>query len=233
MVVCDRNLDAARETQNIIEGEGGTAHALRVDVLDDHALKATVEKAIEILGGLDVLYNNVGISKPGPSEHVTAADWRRVSDANILALHVASQAALPTLRAQKSGVVLSTSTIAGLRHVGHPHLVYGVTKAAVLHFSRLMAVEYAPDGIRFNTIVPGLIETPRIAVVLGKAYANSFGATEEDEVKAKRGRQVPLGFQGDAWDIANAAVFLASDKARYITGIELVVDGGITLTMNQ
>lgn len=232
LVVCDQNIESARETQKIITDEGGKAHALQVDVGDENQLTDVITKAMEILEGIDILYNNVGASIPGPSESLSAADWRRVSDVNVLSLHIASQTVLPHMRSQKKGVVLTTSTIAALRHMGHPHLIYGVTKAAVLHFSRMMAVEYAPDGIRFNCIVPGLIDTPRIRVTLTKSYKAVHGCTEEEMIE-KRNKQVPLGFMGDAWDVANAAVFLASDKARYITGTELIIDGGVTLTLKQ
>ena len=111
-----------------------------------------------------------------------------------------------------------------MRYVGYPHLAYSVTKAAVAHFTRMIALQYAARGIRANTIVPGLIDTPRIA----QTVAKMFSSEGLDEARAARDRQVPTGRMGSAWDIANAAAFLVSDAAAYVTGTELVVDGGLT-----
>ena len=176
-------------------------------------------------GGIDILYFNVGIGKAGPSIETSAADWRRIADANLTALHVAATTVLPGMRARRRGVILATSSIAGLRDVGYPHLAYGATKAALIQYLRLLAVENARHGIRANTIVPGLIDTPRIEQTVANAYVGDLA-----RMKALRASQCPLGRMGTAFDVAEAALFLASDRAAYVTGTELLVDGGLAAT---
>ncbi len=225
VAVADVTPSAAEETADLIAQEGGNAIAVAADAADEAAIQALIDRSIAKFGRIDVLHNNVGIGKAGDPEATTVEDWRRIADANIAALHISALAALPHMKAQRSGVILTTSTIAALRHIGYSHMPYGVTKAAAVQFSRLMAVEYAGFGIRANTIVVGVMDTPRVRVTLTGAYGG-----DEEAMLARRNRQPPLGTMGDAWDVANAAVFLASDKARYITGTELVVDGGLTAT---
>lgn len=224
VLVCDRSLAAATETTDIIREEGGAAHALEVDAVDPKSVQAAIDAAIREFGSLDVIHNNVGIGKAGASANTSPEEWRGIADANLLALHISAQAAIPEMKKQGGGVILTTSSITSKRFIGLPHLAYSVTKAAANHFSRCIAVEYARDGIRSNALVAGLIDTPRIRVTLQKTYG-----LDEEAMVARRNEQVPLGFMGDAWDIANAAVFLASDKARYITGTELMIDGGLSV----
>lgn len=225
VVVADRDLASAKETAAMC----GSASAVAVDVLDDAALAAAVADAAKAHGRLDILHCNVGLGKAGPSGGTTGEEWRRFADANLTSLHVASQAALGPMEAAGGGVLLVTSSIAGIRDVGYPHLAYGATKAAAIHFTRLFAVEHAAKNIRANTIVAGLIDTPRIETTLAKSY----GDRDLDEMKAARASQVPLGRMGASQDIAEAALFLASDRARYITGTELIVDGGLSNTVRQ
>lgn len=227
VAVADLNLPSAQETVDIIRSEGGTAEAFPVDVLDDISIAALVSGVTGRLGAIDVLHNNVAISKSGHSRDTSAVDWRRIQDANVTSLHVATQAVLPGMMARRRGVILTTSSIAAHRHLGYSSLAYAATKAAAIAFTRMLAIEYAAYGIRANSIVAGLIDTPRIGVVLRGAYA---GCTLE-EMKERRNKVVPLGRMGTAWDIAEAAVFLASDRAKYITGTELVVDGGLSATV--
>lgn len=224
VAVCDVNLLAAQETVDIIRADGGEALALEVDATDADSVGAALQATADAFGAVHVVHNNVGIGKAGDPAQTSAEDWQRIANANLLALHVTTQAALPFLKLQ-GGTFLTTSTIGSLRHIGVPHLAYGATKAAANHFSRLVAVEYASLGIRSNVLVVGLVDTPRIQTTMKAAYG---GNTEE--MTARRSRQVPLGFMGDAWDVAHAAVFLASDKARFISGAELVIDGALTAT---
>ena len=228
VLVTDVSSKAAAETAAIITGEGNTAISRVMDATDPASVEAGMQHCLETFGRIDVLHNNVGIGKSGPSQNTTVDDWRRIADANLLALHIACQAAVPHMIARGSGVVLATSSIASLRYIGSPHLAYGVTKAGANHFMRLMAAEHAASGIRFNSIVVGLVDTPRIRHTM----MGSYGGNEEEMIR-KRNAQVPMGFMGDAWDVANAAVFLASDRARYITGTELILDGGLSTTMRS
>ncbi|MCJ2087685.1 SDR family oxidoreductase [Methylobacterium sp. E-005] len=225
VVAADRDLSAAQETRDLILREGGSAEAVCVDVSDDDGLAACLKAAGAARGGIDILYFNVGIGKAGPSTETSAAEWRRISDANLTALHLAATTVLPDMRARRRGVILATASIAGLRDVGYPHLAYGATKAALIQYLRLLAVENAPYGIRANTIVPGLIDTPRIEKTVAGAYAGGL-----DRMKALRASQCPLGRMGTAFDVAEAALFLASDRAAYVTGTELLIDGGLAAT---
>lgn len=229
VVAADRNLAAAEETVALIRDEGGQGEARSVDVLDDTSVTELVGAVEAGHGRLDILHCNVGLGKSGPSDRTSPAEWRRISDANLTSLHVAAQAALPMMRAQGRGVITVTSSIASIRHTGFPHLAYSATKAGANQFARALAVELAPDGIRVNAIIAGLIDTPRIGITL----AQSYGDRTEAQMREARARQCPLGRMGSAWDIAEAAVFLASDRAGYITGTELVVDGGLSASVRQ
>ena len=142
----------------------------------------------------------------------------------VYSLLLACQQVLPAMVERGRGSIIAISSIAGMRYLGYPHLAYGVTKAAVTHFTRMVAQQYAGQGVRANTVVPGLIDTPRIATTVAKMFSD----TSLDEARAARARQVPMGRMGTAWDVAHACAFLASDAAAYVTGTELVVDGGIT-----
>ncbi|MCJ2126968.1 SDR family NAD(P)-dependent oxidoreductase [Methylobacterium sp. J-077] len=225
VVAVDREPSAAQETRELIRQDGGSAEAVAVDVSDDDGLVACLAAVGAAHGGIDVLYFNVGIGKAGPSTETSAVDWRRISDANLTALHLAATTVIPGMRARRRGVILATSSIAGMRDVGYPHLAYGATKAALIQYLRLLAVENAPYGIRANTIVPGLIDTPRIEKTVAGSYAGSL-----ERMKAVRASQCPLGRMGTAFDVAEAALFLASDRASYVTGTELLVDGGLAAT---
>ncbi|WP_185982584.1 SDR family NAD(P)-dependent oxidoreductase [Aureimonas mangrovi] len=229
VVVADRDLQSANETLRLIREAGGTGDAVECDVMSDASIESVVEDVVRTRGSIDILYCNVGLGKAGPSMETTAAEWRRFADANLTSLHVACLAALPSMRDRGRGVILATSSIAGIRDVGFPHLAYGATKAAAVHFMRLLATENARYGIRANTIVAGLVDTPRIE----KTLASSYGTRSLEEMKQARALQVPLGRMADAFDVASAAVFLASDKASYVTGTELVVDGGLSNTVNR
>ena len=224
VVVVDIDAAAATSTVDVIRSEGGAAIACSADVSNMESMRVVMETALAHFGGIHVVHDNIGIGKSGASALTTADDWRRILDANVLSLHVAMQCALPEMQRAGGGVILTTSSVASLRDVGVPHLAYGVSKAASNHFCRMAAVEYAALGIRVNAIVVGLMDTPRIRRTMMGAYDG------EQEMIERRNAQVPLGFMGDAWDVANAAVFLASDRARYITGIELVVDGAFSST---
>lgn len=226
VMVGDQDLAAAQATVTAIRQQGGQAQACAVNVTDEASVQEAVDQTLRHFGALQVLHNNVGIGKSGDSARTSAADWQRISDANLLALHLASQAVIPAMRQAGGGVILCTSSIASQRYVGIPHLAYGVTKAAANHFCKMMAVEYAPDNIRVNALVVGLVDTPRIRNTMMGTYGQ-----DEAAMVQRRNAQIPLGRMGDAWDVANAAVFLASDRARFITGAELVIDGGMGATV--
>jgi NAD(P)-dependent dehydrogenase (short-subunit alcohol dehydrogenase family) len=224
VIAADREIAAAEvAAAEIVEAVGGAVEPAAVDVLDETALAARVAEVEARHGRIDVLHCNVGLGKAGPGAETSAVEFRRFAEANLVSVHVAAQAALPGMRARRSGVVLATSTVAALRHPGYQHLAYGATKAALNHYMAMLAVEVAPDGVRANAVVAGLIDTPRIARTLAGAYG--------EDMRARRAAQVPLGRMGDPFDVADAALFLASDRAAYVTGQTLTVDGGLTATV--
>jgi len=227
VVVADINVDSAEETAALVRGAGASAVAYEVDVTVDKSIADLIGNIHREFGVIDVLHNNVGLAKSGDPGLTSAKEWRWIQDGNVTALHIAAQLVLPQMKQRRKGVILTTSSIAAQRHLGYSSLAYATTKAAALHFTKTLAIEYASYGIRANTIIAGLIDTPRIQINLKGAYT---GCTIE-EMRTRRHRVVPLGRMGDAWDVAEAAVFLASDRARYITGTELVVDGGLSATV--
>ena len=190
----------------------------------DADIQRMFDAARSRFGAIDVLHHNVGIGKTGGVMETGAEDFDRIQNVNVRSLLLASQQVLPDMIERRRGSIIAISSVAGQRYIGYPHLAYSVTKAAVIQFVRMLAQQYAGQGIRANTVVPGLIDTPRIATTVAKM----FSADDLDAAKAARDRQVPMGRMGTAWEVAHACGFLASDAASYVTGTELVVDGGIT-----
>jgi len=224
VAIGDNDFSSAKKTVDQIEASGGEALALEMDVTNDNSIRSGIKEATHSIGEIDILHNNVGMGKSGPPEETSADEWRRIQDANVTALHVSAQAVLPSMIDRGEGVMLVTGSIAGLGHVGYPHLAYSVTKAAAMHFVRMMAVEYGQHGIRSNAVIAGLIDTPRIQNTVKAAY-EAKGITNWKEA---RGRVVPMRRMGKSEEVADAAVFLCSDRASYVNGACLIVDGGLS-----
>ncbi|MHA1152835.1 MAG: SDR family NAD(P)-dependent oxidoreductase, partial [Alphaproteobacteria bacterium] len=220
----DINLAAAEETAAIIAGEGGRAEAHQADVTDRAQVDALVARAVALWGGGDVLHNNVGIVEAGGPVETEEAGWDRVMAVNLKSMYLTCRAALPVMAAAGKGAIVNIGSIAGIRWLGVPYISYATSKAAILGFTRAIALQYASQGVRANVILPGLMDTPMIVEPLKGAYAGG----DVEKMRALRDAQCPMGHMGDAWDVAKAALFLASDEARYITAAELVVDGGLT-----
>ncbi|WP_420348935.1 SDR family NAD(P)-dependent oxidoreductase [Pelagibius sp.] len=220
----DINAAAAEETAEIIRGEGGDAEALQADVSQATDVAATVAQCLERYGRIDVLDNNVGILAVGGPVETSEADWDRVIDVNLKSMFLTCKHVLPVMERQGGGAIVNIASIAGIRDTGVPYVSYSASKGAVIPFTRSVALQYAKKGIRANAVLPGLMNTPMIVEPLKDAYAEG----DVDEMVRKRDAQCPTGKMGDAWDVAYAALFLASDEAKYITGTELIVDGGIT-----
>ncbi|GAA2849389.1 glucose 1-dehydrogenase [Pseudonocardia halophobica] len=226
VVVCaDRDADAAAHTAAMIAGEGHTAEAVRLDVTAQPEVRALVERIVSHHGRLDVLHNNVGFAAPGGVVDVDLDRWDAVMDANLRGALLTMRHAIPVMVAGGGGSVVNISSTAGLRYTGVPYAAYYASKAALSHLTRTTAVEFAARGVRINSIAPGMMRTPMVE--RGTTVARYGGDT--DAMWADRNRKVPMGRQGTPWDVADAAVFLAGDRSRYVTGIELVVDGGVTL----
>ncbi|WP_299391185.1 SDR family NAD(P)-dependent oxidoreductase [Pelagibius sp.] len=220
----DINLAAAEETVGIIRGEGGSAEAAQADVSRASDVAAMVARCLEVYGRIDVLENNVGILAVGGPVETSEADWDRVIDVNLKSMFLTCKHVLPVMERQGSGVIVNIASIAGIRDTGVPYVSYSASKGAVIPFTRSVALQYARKGIRANAVLPGLMNTPMIVEPLKDAYAQG----DVGEMIRKRDAQCPTGKMGDAWDVAHAALFLASDEAKYVTGTELIVDGGIT-----
>jgi len=232
-VVCaDINRDAAEETAGIIRNEGGEAFALKTDVTKAEQVADLVAHALGRYGRIDVLDNNVGIAEVGSVVDLPEDVWERVFRVNLTGAFLAMKHVVPVMQRQfeetgAGGSIINISSIASIRHTGVPYASYSATKAALNQLTRTTAVQFAPQKIRVNAILPGLMKTPMVEHSAGLAEA--YGHGDVEAMWAARAAQVPMGHMGEAWDVAHAALFLASDEARYVTGIELVVDGGITL----
>jgi NAD(P)-dependent dehydrogenase (short-subunit alcohol dehydrogenase family) len=213
----------AEDAAHQVELAGGSALAVQADVADPDAMQAAVDAALRRYGRIDILQANAGIGKVGGPEDISLDDWNRIQQVNVTSLLIATRLLAPLMRQQGGGAIVTVSSIAGIRYTGYPHLAYSVSKAAVIHFARMAAQQYAADGIRVNTVIPGLIDTPRVA----QNVARMFDPNDLQAALAARDKQVPMGRMGTPWEVAKAVAFLASDDASYITGTELVVDGGL------
>ena len=217
-VLCvDREKDKAEVTREMIAAEGGEAAVFPCDVTASGDCRAMVDEAVRRWGRLDILDNNVGIGGRATVVEVEEADWDHMMRVNVTSMMLTSKHAIPAMTRGGGGAIVNISSISALRPRGLTP--YTVSKGAVIALTRAMAIDHAGQGIRVNCIAPGPVYTPMV-------YAGGM----TPELRDQRRRASPLGIEGTGWDIANAAVFLASDEARYITGVVLPVDGGVTLT---
>jgi len=223
VLAVDRDLASAEQTVAMVAEAGGDCIAFEADVTREATLAAAIAFARERWGRVDILHNNVGVSIGGgdqPLTDLTEATFDRISAINLRGTMMACKHVLPVMREQRSGVIINISSIAAW--VEYPLVVYKATKAAMIAFTQQVAVQNAAHGIRANVILPGLMDTPMAVDTRVRASGKSRA-----QVVAERDAQVPLrGGMGNAWDVANAALFLASDEARFITGVALPVDGG-------
>jgi len=222
----DRNGAAAEETVKIITEEGGKAAAFTADVSRASEVEAMVAACLKAYGRIDVLDNNVGIAEVGSVVEVAEAEWDRVFAVNLKSAYLSMKHVIPVMIKQGGGSIINISSIASIRHVGISYVSYNASKAAMNQMTRSTAVEFASRHVRVNAILPGLMKTPMVEHSAG--LAASYAKGDVEEMWKKRDAQVPMGHMGDAFDVANAALFLASDESRYVTGITLVVDGGLT-----
>ena len=228
-VLCvDIDEAAAQETVEIIRGEGGIAEACQADASSNADVERVIATCVERYGGIDVLDNNVGIVEFGGVVDLPEEKWDRIFDINVKSFYLTMKHAIPVMAQAGGGSIVNISSITGIRYMGVPFVGYYTTKAAVNHLTRTTAAQYAPQNIRVNAILPGLMKTPMVEAAFD-GLGSSYEAADVDAMWETRDAQVPMGHMGDAWDIARAAVFLACDESRYITGVALPVDGGITL----
>jgi NAD(P)-dependent dehydrogenase (short-subunit alcohol dehydrogenase family) len=221
----DKDADAMTETVARVGNDGEIATHV-CDVLDDKQVAAMTETCRKKFGGnIDILINNVGGSAAGGAAEMSEEAFDRQIDYNLKSVFLSCRHVIPVMVEQGGGAIVNTSSSSGIRFTGSPQIGYATSKAAVIQFSRVTAVQYASKGIRVNTVVPGQMHTPMVEARLAKQRA---GGDIEDLLKSRVAR-IPLGFMGDGRDTANAVLFLASDEARFVTGTEIVVDGGMTV----
>ncbi|KAF1046863.1 SDR family NAD(P)-dependent oxidoreductase [Xylophilus sp.] len=222
----DRDLTRLKETAERVRAAGGELHSAQCDVTSGAAVAAAVQACVERFGRIDVLVNNVGGSAKGGPEEMSEEVWDAQIDHNLTSVFLLCKHALPHLvRNENGAAIVNISSTSGLRWTGAAQVAYAATKAAVIQFSRVLAVQYAPQRVRVNTVVPGQLHTPMVEVRLAGQRAGG----DVDALLAQRQARIPLPFMGDGRDTAHAALFLASDEARFVTGTEIVVDGGMSV----
>lgn len=224
VLAVDIDRAAAEETCQIIREEGGTAEVFEADVTQARQVNGMVRACLERFGRVDVLQNNVGIASIGGPVELPEEEWDRVHDVNLKSFFLTCKEVLPQMERQGSGSIVNISSIASIRWTGVPYLSYYTSKAAINQLTQAVAMEYAAKGVRCNAVLPGLMDTPMIRVGLPAFYAEG----DVGRMIELREAQCPMGKMGDAWDVAHASLFLASDEARYVTGHCLVVDGGLS-----
>jgi NAD(P)-dependent dehydrogenase (short-subunit alcohol dehydrogenase family) len=220
----DRDPAAIAETVARVEAAGGTIETHQCDVTDAASVAAMIAACMERWGRIDVLVNNVGGSAAGGPVEMSEDVWDAQLDLNLKSVFLTCKYVLPIMEAQGGGAVVNIASTSGLRFTGAAQVAYAATKAGVIQFTKVVAVQYAPKGVRLNCVVPGQLHTPMVEARLAKQRAGG----DVDALLKQRLSRIPLGFMGDGRDTANAALFLASDEARFITGTEIVVDGGMT-----
>lgn len=216
VLAVDRELDAALLTKKEIEDEGGSCEVFVGDVTSLADNEAMASRAMQLWGKVNILHNNVGIEGAGTVLEVDEDFWDRVMAVNVKSMFLTAKAVLPHLIASGPSSIINVSSISAIRPRGLTP--YSTSKGAVLALTRAMAVDHAKDLVRVNAILPGPVYTPLV-------YAG--GMTEE--LREKRRNASPMKLEGNAWDVAYAALFFASDEARWVTGVEMPVDGGVTI----
>jgi NAD(P)-dependent dehydrogenase (short-subunit alcohol dehydrogenase family) len=227
VLAVDKELARAEET--VAMARGGECVAFEADVCSEKALVTMVDAAQQRWGRLDILHYNVGVSIAGgdaPIDSITEDAFDRIAAINLRGAMMACKHALPVMRAQRSGVIITISSVAAWEQ--YPNVAYKATKAAMIALTQQIAIQNADYGIRANVILPGLMDTPMAVDTRARASGK-----RRAEVAAGRDARVPLRHKmGTAWDVANAALFLASDEANFITGVALPVDGGALVNIN-
>ncbi|GIX49530.1 MAG: dehydrogenase [Candidatus Tectimicrobiota bacterium] len=219
VVLVDHVAARAEETQAMIREEGGESLVCVADVTREAEARRVVATTVAHYGRLDILHNNVGFGLPGSVLEVSEADWDRIMAVNLKGILFCSKYAIPEMIRGGGGAIINVASVAGMR--GHGLVAYAAAKGGVIALTRTMAVQHGKDNIRVNCIAPGPVYTPLVAA----------GMTPEQ--REARRLSVPLEREGTAWDVAWAAVYLASDEARWVTGVVLPVDGGLTATTRQ
>ncbi|SEL29368.1 hypothetical protein SAMN05444413_107197 [Roseivivax marinus] len=221
----DLKADTMDETLHRVREAGCEVEPHLCDVTDRASVEAMVDACRAHFGGVDILVNNVGGSAKGGPVDMDEETWDRQLDFNLKSVYLTCRSVLPHMAEAGAGAIVNTSSTSGMRWTGAAQAAYASSKAAIIQFSRVTAVEFAPKGVRVNTVVPGQLHTPMVETRLAGQRMDG----DVDALLASRVRRIPLGWMGDGRDTANAALFLASDEARFVTGTEIVVDGGMSV----
>ncbi len=221
---CDLDIDAARQTAEVVAAEGGRIAVRQCDVTRADEVAGLVQACMQAHGRIDILVNNVGRSEPGDPVSMAQETWNEQLQVNLTSAFLCCKHVIPLMTRAGGGSIINISSIAGLRYAGKPQVGYAAAKAALMQMTATTAVIHAREGVRLNCVVPGLMFTPLV-----QRLAQKYAQGDYEGFVAHRHGQVPMGRMGDAWDVAHAVVFLASDESRYITGQQIVVDGGITM----
>jgi NAD(P)-dependent dehydrogenase (short-subunit alcohol dehydrogenase family) len=223
-VMCvDSRIESAQDTVDLIAGDGGRASAFRADVTRWAECASIAAEGKARMGRIDILVNNVGTGRGDKPPHaIEEEDWDRIMDVNLKSMTATIRHVLPIMREQKSGAILNISSLAAV--AGHHMVTYEVSKMAVNRLTSVAALNGAKYGVRCNVIMPGLMDTPMAIGGISAARG-----VDPEKLRAERAARVPMGHMGTGWDTANAALFLCSDEARFITGIALPVDGGMSV----
>lgn len=221
----DRDAERLVETSAMIEQIGGSFVAGTCDVTSSGSIEQAITACHERFGRLDVLVNNVGGSAKGGPVEMSEEVWDAQVDHNLKSVFLTCKHALPLMLAQGSGNIINIASTSGIRWTGSAQIAYAATKAGVIQLSRVLAVQYAKQSIRVNTVVPGQLHTPMVESRLAGQRAGG----DVQALLEQRQSRIPLPFMGDGRDTANAALYLASDESRFVTGTEMIVDGGMSV----
>jgi len=229
VMLVDYKLEAAEETRRAIDEEGGESIVFKADMSSAADCQSMVEKCIQAFGRVDILHNNVGMGGYGGPVETSEEIWDKTMTINLKSMFLTCKYALPYMENQGSGVIINIASLSAVRCQPAPALAYSCSKAGVIALTREVAIQYAARGIRANAILPGLMKTPMVEFYNPQAY----GDGDVKLMWQRRDAMCPTGKQGEPWDVAHAALFLASDEAKYITGTTLLVDGGLCGTVRQ
>lgn len=220
----DRERASMEETLARVADIGGEITAYECDVTDSEAVRRMVDACVDAYGTVDILVNNVGGPRPGGALELSEEDWDQQLALNLTTVFTVSRHVLRFMEEKQSGSIVNIASTSGIRWTGAPQIGYAAAKAGVIQYARVAAVELAKKGIRVNSVLPGQLHTPLVDAVLAKAQSQG----DIDALLERRQKRIPMPFMGDGMDTANAALFLASDEARFVTGTELIVDGGMS-----
>jgi NAD(P)-dependent dehydrogenase (short-subunit alcohol dehydrogenase family) len=220
----DRDAASLEETLDRAGAAKSSIHTHVCDVTNSESVQAMVQACLDKYKTIDILINNVGGSAAGGPVEMSEEVWDTQFNVNLKSVFLTCKQVLPTMIANKRGAIVNVASTSGTRWTGSAQVAYAAAKAGVIQLSKVVAVQHAPYGIRVNTVVPGQLHTPMVEARLAKQRTGG----DVEALLAARVKRIPLGFMGDGRDTASAALFLASDEAQFITGTEIVVDGGMT-----